>query len=356
MIRLLAAARRPSSPSSLLSLGDGAGGCSRASPGAFFLVLRCRCSWSLAVSAAVTSPVAARRGSRTRVGLICVPAAAAPGVPDDVERVLQLVVGILGQPDARHVQRRRLLRIAERLIRSYEGDGDGLDRILARRLPNLVRGGWVDFDATPTLRLRPKGRVIAVGTLAAFKFVLARHGRRHQVGDAGSTSLIAVVASAVAARRWRSRIAAALRPRGNIYVTIVAVALAHRATGRSSAIGWSFGRPLDARRAGCSSSLHPPGARAASVSLHDAAGPIGHPADSGRSCRAGAGRRAVDRRRSTARYGVRDDDRVAARISWPTDGFSRSLRTARSSCSREACGSAGSSPAGGDCSGSPSAN
>lgn len=59
------------------------------------------------------------------------------------------------------------LRDRERLTRSYEGE-DGLDRILARRLPNLARGGWVDLEDR-TLRLRPKGRVIALGTLAAFK-------------------------------------------------------------------------------------------------------------------------------------------------------------------------------------------
>ena len=59
------------------------------------------------------------------------------------------------------------LRDRERLIRSYEGDA-GLDRILARRLPNLVRGGWVERHGQ-TLRLRPKGRLIALGTLAAFK-------------------------------------------------------------------------------------------------------------------------------------------------------------------------------------------
>ena len=55
----------------------------------------------------------------------------------------------------------------ERLIRSYEGDGE-LDRILARRLPNLVRGGWID-RRDRTLRLRPKGAVMAIGTLASFK-------------------------------------------------------------------------------------------------------------------------------------------------------------------------------------------
>ena len=59
------------------------------------------------------------------------------------------------------------LRTRERLIRSYEG-ADGLDRILARRLPNLVRGGWIEMRNT-TLRLTPKGRIIAIGTLAAFK-------------------------------------------------------------------------------------------------------------------------------------------------------------------------------------------
>jgi hypothetical protein len=55
----------------------------------------------------------------------------------------------------------------ERLIGSYVGDGP-VDRILARRLPNLERGGWLIID-NQTLRLRPKGLVMAVGTLAAFK-------------------------------------------------------------------------------------------------------------------------------------------------------------------------------------------
>jgi len=59
------------------------------------------------------------------------------------------------------------LRDRERLIKSYAGDG-AVDRILARRLPNLVRGGWVDSQGQ-TLRLRPKGLVMALGTLAAFK-------------------------------------------------------------------------------------------------------------------------------------------------------------------------------------------
>jgi hypothetical protein len=58
------------------------------------------------------------------------------------------------------------LRTREQLIRSYEG-GDGLDRILSRRLPNLVRGGWIEMHDT-TLRLTSKGRAIAIGTLAAF--------------------------------------------------------------------------------------------------------------------------------------------------------------------------------------------
>jgi hypothetical protein len=59
------------------------------------------------------------------------------------------------------------LRDRERLIRSYEGDGE-IDRMMARRLPNLVRGGWVSADRS-TLRLRPKGRLIALGTLVSFK-------------------------------------------------------------------------------------------------------------------------------------------------------------------------------------------
>jgi hypothetical protein len=59
------------------------------------------------------------------------------------------------------------LRDRERLIKSYAGDSP-VDRILARRLPNLVRGGWVESHGQ-TLRLRPKGRMMALGTLAAFK-------------------------------------------------------------------------------------------------------------------------------------------------------------------------------------------
>ena len=59
------------------------------------------------------------------------------------------------------------LRDREKIIRAYEGDGD-IDRMMARRLPNLVRGGWVSLDGK-TLRLLPKGRAIALGTLASFK-------------------------------------------------------------------------------------------------------------------------------------------------------------------------------------------
>jgi hypothetical protein len=67
------------------------------------------------------------------------------------------------------------LRHRERLIRSYEGDGE-TDRILARRLPNLVRGGFVSRSGR-TLRLCPKGVLLAIGTLASFKlFSLGRGG------------------------------------------------------------------------------------------------------------------------------------------------------------------------------------
>ena len=59
------------------------------------------------------------------------------------------------------------LRHVDRLVRLYEGDA-GLDRILARRLPNLAAGGYIDLR-DDTLRLRWKGRVIAVGTLVAFR-------------------------------------------------------------------------------------------------------------------------------------------------------------------------------------------
>lgn len=59
------------------------------------------------------------------------------------------------------------LRHVDRLVRSYEGDA-GVDRILARRLPNLAAGGYIALHGD-ILQLRWKGRLIAVGTLAAFK-------------------------------------------------------------------------------------------------------------------------------------------------------------------------------------------
>ena len=62
------------------------------------------------------------------------------------------------------------LRHVDALVASpYEaGSADGLDRILSRRLPNLEAGGYIEVR-DQTLRLRWKGRVIALGTLAAFK-------------------------------------------------------------------------------------------------------------------------------------------------------------------------------------------
>ena len=59
------------------------------------------------------------------------------------------------------------LRDRERLIRSYEGGGE-LDRIMARRLPNLIRGGFVDRNGK-MLRLCPKGVFLALGTLLSFR-------------------------------------------------------------------------------------------------------------------------------------------------------------------------------------------
>ena len=59
------------------------------------------------------------------------------------------------------------LRDADALIKSYEG-ASGVDRIMARRLPGLERGGYIELRGD-TLRLRPKGRVIALATLLSFK-------------------------------------------------------------------------------------------------------------------------------------------------------------------------------------------
>jgi hypothetical protein len=59
------------------------------------------------------------------------------------------------------------LRRVDRLVASYERES-GLDRILSRRLPNLEAGGYIELR-DDTLRLRWKGRIVALGTLAAFK-------------------------------------------------------------------------------------------------------------------------------------------------------------------------------------------
>jgi hypothetical protein len=59
------------------------------------------------------------------------------------------------------------VRNRDRLIHSYAGDGP-VDRILARRLPNMQRGGWVTIR-DHTLTLTAKGRVMALGTLVSFK-------------------------------------------------------------------------------------------------------------------------------------------------------------------------------------------
>jgi hypothetical protein len=67
------------------------------------------------------------------------------------------------------------VRQVDRLVRAYEGDAD-IDRMMARRLPNLVKGGYVEVT-DGTLRLLAKGRVIALGTLASFKlFALGMGG------------------------------------------------------------------------------------------------------------------------------------------------------------------------------------
>jgi hypothetical protein len=77
------------------------------------------------------------------------------------------------------------LQRVDRLVGSYERD-TGLDRILSRRLPNLQSGGYIDVR-DGTLRLRPKGRVIAVGTLAAFRvFSLGMGGGVNRLSNASA--------------------------------------------------------------------------------------------------------------------------------------------------------------------------
>ena len=69
-----------------------------------------------------------------------------------------LMHDLYNHPELRHV---------DRLVQSYDG-ADGRDRILARRLPNLAAGGYIEIGGG-ALRLRWKGRAIAMGTLAALR-------------------------------------------------------------------------------------------------------------------------------------------------------------------------------------------
>ena len=75
------------------------------------------------------------------------------------------------------------LRRVDRLVGSYERE-TGLDRILSRRLPNLEAGGYIEVH-DEMLRLRWKGRIVALGTLATFKiFSLGMGGGVNRVRDA----------------------------------------------------------------------------------------------------------------------------------------------------------------------------
>ena len=80
------------------------------------------------------------------------------------------------------------LRHVDRLVGSYERDAGntGLDRILSRRLPNLEAGGYIEVR-DDKIRLKGKGRIIALGTLAAFRtFSLGMGGGISRLGDASA--------------------------------------------------------------------------------------------------------------------------------------------------------------------------
>lgn len=69
-----------------------------------------------------------------------------------------LVHDLLNDPSTRQI---------DRLIRLYDGE-NSLNRILARRVPNLAAGGYIGVRGD-VLCLRAKGRLIAIGTLCSFK-------------------------------------------------------------------------------------------------------------------------------------------------------------------------------------------
>jgi len=59
------------------------------------------------------------------------------------------------------------LRYVDRLVRSYEGTGP-TDRIMARRLPNLVAGRYLDENGG-RFTLTRKGRLVGAATLAVLR-------------------------------------------------------------------------------------------------------------------------------------------------------------------------------------------
>ena len=152
----------------LLSLVDRSDLCNRASRSCFFSPTRVCCS-----RRPPSSTCGSGRSNRLDdgVGLLACLLLQALAVPDDVECVLQPAVGVLGRHDARP-HNDEDLRDVDRLVRSYQGSAE------SRRAPTASWRGVCRTSAarrrtraagTTTLRLRWKGRVLALGTLAAFK-------------------------------------------------------------------------------------------------------------------------------------------------------------------------------------------
>ena len=170
------------------------------------------------------------------------------------------------------------LRDRDRLVLSYQGADPLRDRILARRLPNLAGGGWVDAlgrDLAAAAE-RPRARDRDPGGV---QVLLARHGRGRQVAVFGEVVLAAVVLVAVQTILVAG--AAALRPGGNIYITILGVVLL-----TAPAVPFTdqifFGRvlPVEGR---VFLAARVPRAWRVSVSIHDAARSLRDAADSGRT-------------------------------------------------------------------------
>lgn len=116
------------------------------------------------------------------------------------------------------------LRHIDALVRAYEGDAP-VDRILARRLPNLVAGGYLSFD-DGVLALKPKGRFMAARTLTALRILsLGAGGGIDPSGHIYRAVMLITVCGAITTWFAASWVSPGVASDGRLFLAAIVVAL-----------------------------------------------------------------------------------------------------------------------------------